>query len=350
MRKRTYYNRKALFDTGADYLMVFGQNCSGKSYQGKEECIMRALKGERFFFLRRWQPDLNQNIATSYFDDMPVSKYTNGEWDSIVARSGEFFFQRADENGKLEKSDCIGYYGVLTFWQRYKSNVYLNCTFMLFEEFITDGVYLTDEPLLLQRLVTTVFRDHKGQVMMIGNTISRTVPYFMEWCPNVPKQKQNTIELYHMKDATGEGVEVLIACEYGGHIKGTGLMNFGEATKSIMSGEWSVTNQPRLPKEYLLYENVYELLIRYQQFGFVLQLLIDPEEGTKLLFVYPWTKKRKIERIITDEFSDDLMVSRYFKDNRPEALMRECLINKRVCYSDNLTASDFLSVYDQMGL
>lgn len=350
MRKRQYYNRKALFDTGADYLMVFGQNCSGKSYQGKEECIQRALKGERFFFLRRWQPDLNQNLATSYFADMPVSTYTDGEWDSIVARSGEYFFQRTGEDGKTEKSDCIGYYGVLTFWQRYKSNVYLNCTFILFEEFITDGVYLNDEPLLLQRLVTTVFRDHKGQVMMIGNTISRTVPYFMEWTPNVPKQKQNTIELYHMKDAADEGVEILIACEYGGKIKGSGLMNFGEATKSIMSGEWSVTNQPRLPKEHDLYEMAYELEIKYQQFGFILQLLVDPEEGTKLLFVYPKTKHRKLERIITDEFSDNMMITRYFKDIKPELLMQDCLANKRVCYSDNLTASDFLSVYSQMDL
>ena len=350
MRKRSYYNRKALFDTGADYLIVFGQNCSGKSYQGKEECIQRALKGERFFFLRRWQPDLNQNIATSYFEDMPVSKYTNGEWDSIVARSEEFFFQRTNEDGKTEKSDVIGYYGVLTFWQRYKSRVYKNCTFMLFEEFITDGVYLNDEPLLLQRLVTTVFRDHKGQVMMIGNTVSRTVPYFMQWTPNAPKQKQNTIELYHVHDATGEGVDVTIACEYGGHIKGTGLMNFGEASKSILSGEWSVTNQPTLPKEHDLYEMVYELAIKYQQFGFILQLLVDPEEGARLLFVYPRTKDRKVERVITDEFSDDLMITRYFKDTRPEQLMRECIANKRVCYSDNLTASDFLSVYSQMDL
>lgn len=350
MRKRDYYNRKALFDTKADYLMVFGQNCSGKSYQGKEECIQRALKGERFFFLRRWQPDLNQNIATSYFDDMPVNKYTKGEWDTIIARSGQFFFQRSDEEGKPEKSDCIGYYGVLTEWQRYKSNVYLNCSFILFEEFITDGVYLDDEPTKLQRLVTTVFRDRKGQVMMIGNTISRINPYFMEWTPKVPNQKQGTIEIYHMHDAVGEGNDITIACEYGGRIKGSGSMFFGESSKSIMAGEWSVTDQPKLPKEYPFYEMVYELEIEYQTFKFVLQLLIDPEEGTKILFVYPLTTKRDIERIITDRFSDDIMVTRYFKDNRPEGYMQECIAKQRVCYSDNLTATDFLTVIDQMDL
>ena len=350
MRKRDYYNRKALFDTGADYLMVFGQNCSGKSYQGKEECIERALKGERFFFLRRWIPDLNQNIATSYFDDMPVSKYTKGEWDNIVARAGCFYFQRMGEDGKPEKSEVIGYYGVLTEWQRYKSNVYLNCTFMLFEEFITDGVYLDDEPLKLQRLVTTVFRDHKGQVMMIGNTVSRINPFFMEWTPNVPKQKQGTIEIYHMHDAVGEGNDITIACEYGGRIKGSGSMFFGESSKSIMAGEWSVVDQPKLPKELHLYEMVYELALEYQAFDFVLQLLVDPEEGSKILFVYPKTGQRKFDRVITDKFSTDIMTTRYFNDNRPESYMQECIAKQRVCYSDNLTATDFLTVIDQMKL
>ena len=350
MKKRDYWNRKALFDTGGDYLIVYGQNCSGKSYQGKVEAIERALKGERFFYLRRWANDINQNTASLYFDDMPVSKLTKGEWERIIAWQGFYYFERETEEGKRERSDQIGAYGSLNVWQKYKSVAWVNYTFILFDEFITDGVYLDSEPLLLQRLVTAVFRDHKGIVLMIGNTISRTVPYFMEWTPNVVRQKQGTIELYHMKDATGENKDVLIAVEYGGYIKGTGSMFFGEASKSILAGEWSVTDQPKLPKEYPFYEMVYELALIYQNFAFVLQLLVDPEEGTKILYVYPRTKNRKIERVITDSFSDDIFITRYFKDIRPELYMQEAIHNERVCYSDNLTASDFLSVIAQMKL
>lgn len=349
-KKRDYYNRKALFDTQGDYLIVFGQNCSGKSYQGKEECFERIKRGERFFYLRRWQTDLNQNIATSYFADMPVEKLTDGQWDGIVARSGEYFLTRTGEDGKTERSDVVGFYGDLNEWQRYKSNVYLNCTFILFEEFITDGVYLDDEPLKLQRLVTTIFRDRKGQVMMIGNTVSRIVPYIQEWIPNAINQKQGTIELYHMHDAVGEGNDVLIAVEYGGRIKGSGSMFFGEASKSIMAGEWSVDDRPKLPKDHIDYEKVYELVLEYQNFSFMLELLVDPEEGTKILFVYPKTTGRKVERRITDKFSDDMFTSRYFRDNRAETYMQDCIATNRVCYSDNLTASDFLGVIQQLDL
>ena len=350
MARRTYWNRKAIFETGAEYMLVFGQNCAGKSYQGKLECIERWKKGERFFFLRRWQSDINQNTATEYFDDIPIHELTDGEWDDLEARSGNYYFTRTDEEGNKEKSDVVGYYGDLNEWQRYKSRVFIKCTFILFEEYITDGVYLEDEPTKMFRLRTIVFRDHKGQVLMLGNSISRTVPYHLEWSlDNIPKMKQGTIDLYHMEDMDN-GKDVLIAVEYGGHIKGTGSGFFGTASKTIVSGEWDVKNYPRLPKDLIDYEMVYELIIKYQTFGFVLQLLVDPEEGTKLLYVYPRTTDRKIERVITDGFTDDFMTTRYFRDNVPEGYIRECIAGNRVCYSDNLTATDFNNVIHIMDL
>ena len=350
MRKRDYYDRHPLFKTGADILMVYGQNCNGKSYQAKCEIIERALKGERTFLLRRYPDDIRQNKAQMYFDDMPVNKLTNGEWDSITAYQSKLYFQRIDENGGKERSEKeIGFFGSLSEWQRYKSMAFVNYTLMVFEEFITDSYYLNDEPLLLMRLMTTVFRDKKGQVLMIGNTISRTVPYFMQWTPGVMKQQQGTIEIYHYKD-DDEGTQVDIAVEYAGHIKGTGSLFFGNAAKSINGGEWFVESQPRLPHEEFYYENVYEMAIEYQTFAFVLRLLVDPEEGTKILYVYPRTTDRKIERFITDKFSDSLLTTRYWRDVLPEAYIQEAIANKRVAYSDNLTASDFNSVLGQLGL
>lgn len=350
-RKRDYWNRKAIFETGADYMLVFGQNCAGKSYQGKLECIERWKNGERFYFLRRWQSDINQNIATSYFDDMPISQLTNGEWDDVEARSGEYYFTRLNSEGIKERSDCIGYYGDLNEWQRYKSRVFINCTFILFEEYITDGIYLDDEPEKLFRLRTTIFRDKPGKVLMLGNSISRIVPYHTEWSlDGIPKMQQGTIELYHMTDMDDENKEVLIAVEFGGKLKGTGSGFFGESAKTIVSGEWDVKNYPRLPKDHIDYEKVYEMVIEYQSFKFVLELLVDPEEGTKVVFVYPKTTDRKIERVITERFSTDMYTSRYFRDNRPEQYIQECIGSERICYSDNLTATDFNGVLAQMDL
>lgn len=350
-KKRDYYSRKNLFATGAKVLMVYGQNCSGKSYQAKDEFFERAMKGERSFLLRRWADDIKQNKAQKYFDDVDVKKMTKGAWDNIVAWQGDFYLERInDETGKKERSDVVGSYGGLSEWQRFKSLAFVNYTYMIYEEFITDGVYLDNECVLLQRMMTIVFRDHDGTVFMIGNTISRTVPYFMEWTPGVIKQKQGTIELYHFHDADGDGNDMDIAVEYGGKIQGTGSMFFGLASKSINGGEWYVENQPKLPKPYDFYECVYKMAIEYETFSFILKLLIDPYEGTRLLYVYPKSPGKKVERVITNKFSDNIFITKCWLNNNPENYIREAISTGRVCYSDNMTAQDFKSVLGQLDL
>lgn len=351
-KTRDYWDRKPLFSTGAEILMAFGQNCNGKSFQAKDEGIVeRALKGYRFFYLRRQVDEVNQEKATLYFSDMPINKLTKGEWDGIEGWRGLLYFFRFDKNGKKERSTYIGAYDSLYNWQKIKSVAWVNFNYIIFEEFISSGYYLNDECTILQRCISAIFRDHKGTVLMLGNSISRNVPYFVEWCPNVYKQKQGTIEKYHYHtEVDGEETDIEIAVEYCGHIKGTGKMFFGSAAKSILSGEWDVKEAPKLPKEYIFYECVYELLLQYQTFAFVLQLLVDPENGARLLYVYPYTKKRKIARVITDKFSDDLMTNSYFRAIPAERYMRECFQDGKACYSDNLTAADFKGVFSQMNL
>ena len=349
--KREYWDRKPLFDTKCEYLLAFGQNCNGKSYQAKEEAIQRALEGYRFFYIRRMVDEVNQDKATLYFSDMPVNKITKGEWDGVEGWRGLLYFYRFDKDGKKEKSAYIGAYDSLYNWQKIKSVAWVDFNYIIFEEFISAGYYLDDEPTILQRCASAIFRDHEGTVFMLGNSISRTVPYFAQWTPNVYKQKQNSIEKYHYHTVLdGEEVDVSIAIEYCGHITGTGKMFFGQAAKTILSGEWDVNEEPKLPKERIFYECVYELLIRYQEFAFVLQLLVDPINGARLLYVYPHTGKRKIDRVITDKFSDDPMTTNHFRDNAAEVYMRECFRAGKMCFSDNLKASDFKGVYKQMGL
>ena len=361
MKKRNYWNRKPLWDTGAQIMMAFGQNSAGKSYQGKEcalvdfvlrDFVGEVLKGKTFFYVRRWAEDIKEASCTSYFSDMPIREYTKGEWDSVEAYHGMFYFTRYNEDGDKERSKIIGYYGALNIWQRYKSNVYKDCDFILFEEFISKDIYIDNEPDVFQKFMTIIFRDRPNcRVLMLGNAISRTCPYILEWAPNVLKQKQGTIDIYHYHDAMDEGINIDIAVEYTGYIKGTGSMTFGKSSKTILGGEWDVENRPRLPKNRQLgYEKVYEVSIIYQKFTFIVELLVDKEEGTKIVFVYPSTKGRTADRIITDQFSDKLMTTRYFRDIPAEIYIRDCISEGRVTYSDNVTASDFEGVYKMLGL
>lgn len=343
-KKINYYDISSILSTGAQYMILLGQRANGKSYQAKSTALKAAYQhGKKFVYLRRWREDIKQKAVQAYFGDMPIYSITNGEWDHIKVWNGEIFFATIDDTGKEIKSECIGRACALNESERYKSWVFKDYQYILFEEFITDKAYLVDEPRQLQQYVSTVARNESITVIMVGNTLSRVCPYFSEWClEGVLQQKQGTIEIYHYH--VGETI-VDIAVEYCANANAQNKMFFGQTAKQIISGEWDTVDVPKLPRKYYQYEKVYEIMVRYQKFEFIVELLVEPRDGGTLCHVYPSTKKRKVYRVITDEFSDlPNITTKLDIKKRPEAIMANCFRLDKVCFSDNLTGSDFRNV------
>ena len=125
-------------------------------------------------------------------------------------------------------------------------------------------------------------------------------------------------------------------------------MFFGQASKQIVSGEWDTKDMPKLPRKQYEYEKLYEILVKYQNFSFVVELLLEPKQGGLICFVYPFTGTRKINRIISDNFTDNPFETKKLDISRkPEALIQRCFMLDKVCYSDNLTGSDFSHVIER---
>ena len=73
--------------------------------------------------------------------------------------------------------------------------------------------------------------------------------------------------------------------------------------------------------------------------------MIEPINGGKLCHIYPYTGNRNIYRKITNEFSDLPNVStKLDMSKRAEHIMIECFRLNKICYSDNMTGSDFKNV------
>lgn len=365
-RKPNYYRIDNLRSTHAQYMMLLGQRANGKSYQVKNECALRdawdyinnrkettryCAKGKnrkvgKFIYLRRWQADIKMKAVTEYFEDGIVEKITDGEYTKVMAYNGSIYFAKEDEEKGIIKSAEIGRYCALNEYERYKSRVYKDFVNIIYEEFITDAIYLDDEPTLLQQFVSTVLRNEEGTVFLIGNTLSRVCPYFSEWClDGVLKQKLGTIEIYHFHV---EDTTIDIAVEYCANANAENKMFFGQTAKQIVSGEWDTQDVPKLPKKQTDYEKIFELLVEYQSFKFVVELLVEPFSGGVLCFVYPFTGRRKFLRVLSDKFSDSPYVSaRLDISKRPEYLISECFRRGKVCYSDNLTGADFKHVNEK---
>lgn len=349
MSKRTYYDISNLLSTNAQYLILLGQRANGKSYQTKLTCLIDAFSGKKFIYLRRWKADIKQISVTSYFDDMNIKKITGNKYDSMKAINGVIYFIKNKDGEVVDKLEA-GRYCALNEYERYKSQVFKNYANIIYEEFITDNLYLDDEPRQLQQFVSTIARLDSIRVFLIGNTLSRVCPYFSEWClEGVLKQKQGTIDIYHYH--TEDGNDVNIAVEYCANTNNENKMFFGQTAKQIITGEWDVKEVPKLPRKQYEYEHVYEILVKYQSFSFVLELLFEPKNGGKICFIYPYTRKRNIYRIISDEFSDlPNITSRLDIKKKPEQHIIDCIRLDKLCYSDNLTGSDFKKVLQNINI
>lgn len=344
MAKKEYYNIKNLLKTNAQYMILLGQRANGKSYQCKNTVLTSAYNdGYKFIYLRRWKEDIKAKSVEAYFGDMPIKKITKNEYDRIIAYNGSIYFGKIDEKGNVVKGNEIGRYCALNEYERYKSQAFVNYKYILYEEFITDGMYLTDEPRQLQQFVSTVARHERMTVLLVGNTLSRVSPYFSEWSlEGVLKQKLGTIEVYHFH--VEESI-IDIAVEYCANANATNTMFFGQSAKQIVAGEWDTTDMPKLPRKQSEYEKVYEVLVEFQKFKFVIELLVNIAEGGVVCFVYPFNGNRKITRILSDVPSDSPYISSKLDNSRrAEQLIIYCFANSKVFYSDNLTGSDFKHV------
>lgn len=344
MAKKTYYDITNILGTKAQYMLLIGKRANGKSYQVKKTCLENAWKNKRkFVYLRRWKEDIKVKAVSAYFDDFKgsrISKITDGEYDRVIVWSGSIYFGRENEKGEIERSEEIGRYCALNEAERYKSWSFVDYDYIVYEEFITDGLYLNDEPRILQQFISTVARLETMTVFLVGNTLTRVCPYFSEWgLEGVLKQTIGTIEIYHYH--TEDGV-IDIAVEYCANTNNGNTMFFGQSAKQIISGEWDTNDYPRLPQHREYYDKVYSVLVEYQSFRFIIDLLVEPKDGGLLCFVYPHTSDKRPLRTITDKFSDNPFTTNSLNtSNKVEARMLQCFKNNKVCYSDNLTGTDF---------
>lgn len=347
-QKKEYYRLTNIEKLHAQYNILLGERANGKSYSVKERVLMRAYAGEGLFaYLRRYDRDIVTTNVLRYFADMPIHSITSGEYEGVTFYRGDIFFCTYDEKtNKPVKGPLIGHALALNNDERIKSQAFPNVTDIIYEEFITDKFYLQEEPTRLQNLVSTIARDRNVSVWLIGNKINRICPYFTEWqLTGIPKQELGTIDTYRYTRLIGdEEVETVIAVENCNNAGTHSKMFFGKSSEAITGGTWQTKEMPKLARPLEEYEMLYELLLSDCGFTFVLQLLVN-EDGGMIVYVYPYTRTRNIRRKITTVFSDNPLTTPSFNVKiRAETIMKDCINSCKVCYSDNLTGTDFEQV------
>lgn len=350
MSVKKYYRLDAILKHNAIYNILIGERSNGKSYAVKERLLTNAFNSDaQFVYLRRFDRDITASNVESYFGDMPISILTNGEYTNVTTYRSHIYFSNFDENGKVKRGKMIGYYLALNNDERTKSQTFPCVTDLVYEEFVTTRMYLPDEPNRLLHLVSTIARDRDIKVWLVGNTINRICPYFLDWnLRNIPKQRENEIDDYDYKRTNMDGDEFTtrISVERCESSNTHSNMFFGAVSESIAGGKWETKEVPKLQQKYVDYERLYELELSDCGFTFILQLLMSKNSGDLIVYCYPKTKQtRNIVRKITTNFEENRLTSVNFNVTiKPEKLMKELLAQNKICYCDNLTGTDFEQV------
>ena len=255
-----YYSLNKINKKDATYNVIFGERSNGKTYATLKQALENYFdNGSQFAYIRRWsvdvQPKRMNNLFNAIIEDGYLEKLSGGKFTAIFYRTGRFYLCTYNDKGKpiYNEEDVIGYAFSLSENEHNKANSYPRVTNIIFDEFLTNKIYLPDEFILFMNTVSTIVRQRTNvKIYMLGNTVNKFCPYFKEMgLTNILSMKQGTIDLY----TYGES-KLKVAVEYADSKKKFKKNNFYFAfnnpkLKMITGGAWELNIYPHAPVKWL---------------------------------------------------------------------------------------------------
>ena len=254
-----YYSLNKINKKNATYNVIFGERSNGKTYATLKQVLENYFNdGSQFAYIRRWsvdvQPKRMNNLFNAIIEDGYLEKLSGGKFTAIFYRTGRFYLCTYNDKGKpiYNEEDIIGYAFSLSENEHNKANSYPKVTTIIFDEFLTNKIYLPDEFMLFMNTISTIVRQRTNvKIYMLGNTVNKFCPYFKEMgLTNILTMKQGTIDVY----TYGE-TKLKVAVEYADSKKKFKKNNFYFAfnnpkLKMITGGAWELNIYPHAPVKW----------------------------------------------------------------------------------------------------
>ena len=265
------------------YYVIFGERSNGKSFAVLEYGIKDYLaNGHAIGYIRRWDTDYEQGNTRKIwkgFLDNPykgnlIKEWSKGRWNDIHYALGAWYFQRrAEDNIKDDEGNVVtlageilerdlnpfAYRFSLSTSEHAKSTGYPDIWNIVFDEFLTRKMYLPDEYMTFNHLLSTIVRiEDYARIFMIGNSVSTSSPYFKEMgLYNIKKMPETgAIDIYEYGES---GLKVAVErtpnveSRKGDKKKSDVYFAFNNPSlkmKMITQGGWEIDIYPHLPLHY----------------------------------------------------------------------------------------------------
>jgi hypothetical protein len=171
--KTPYYDGSRALSYKRLLTFIIGSRGVGKTYFYKRLLINKALEAKalKFVWVRRLADDVKA-LKHNFFRDIE-HLWPQYEFDATTE------LLRARTKEPLGDWFIIGYFIPLSLYERYKGNSFHGVEYVVYDEFITQGRYLTEEVFKFYDLLETIFRDRKQmRAILLANALSQLNPYF----------------------------------------------------------------------------------------------------------------------------------------------------------------------------
>lgn len=302
-----YYNTKKIDSKKATYNIIFGERSNGKTYALLKKALQNYLKfGGEFAYIRRWKEDIRAKRASTLFNGLiengEISKLTNGEFEGVHYVVGRFYFCNYEEETKrpiYNESDLIGHVFAISDGEHNKSTSYPNIKTVIYDEFLTNKLYLPDEFVLFMNVISTIVRRRTDvTIYMLGNTVNKYCPYFSEMgLTRIKEMKQGTIDVYSYGQSG-----LTVAVEY---CSSTTSKNSAQnkyfafnnpKLEMITGGAWELDIYPHLPVKYKPKDILSKFYIQFEGDNFQGDLVLKDNS----LFIYFHIKTTELKELDTD--------------------------------------------------
>lgn len=256
-----YYNPSKIDKKDCTYSVIFGERSNGKTFALLKKGVKLFYENKKQMgYVRRWKEDLTGRRAATLFNGLleagEVSKITNGEYTNIHYISGKWYLCNNDDNGKpvYNESDLFCYAFALSDMEHNKSTSYPNIDLIVFDEFLTNSLYLNEEFVIFMNTVSTIVRRRENvKIYMLGNTVNKFCPYFKEMgLTNISNMAQGTIDVYKYGNSPLKvAVEYCAATETNIDSESHKYFAFNNPKLSMITGgAWELALYPHLPVKY----------------------------------------------------------------------------------------------------
>lgn len=347
--KQKYYSLTNILKKDAQYNIIFGQRSNGKTYAVKKYGLETYVKtGGQLAYIRRQDIDLKKDKCDSLFTDLEkngvISELTHGEYTNVYYYSSRWYLCYYDEKGDRHLDTnpfCFAF--SLVSMEHYKSTSYPGITTICFDEFISRNIYLSDEFIVFENVLSTIIRHRTNvKIFMLGNTVNKYCPYFKEMgLKHIRQQKQGTIDLYTYGDS---GLKV--AVEYTKNTeksKDSSNVYFSfdnPSLKMITTGSWEIAIYPHCPVKFLPKDIKFIYFIIFNEDLLQCEIVMTDKEN--FTFIHPKTtpiRNPEKEIIFSQDFNP--LPNYHRKLTRPKSNLEKKIawyfMTDNVFYSDNET-------------